>query len=80
MEDQMGRPCSTNGDNINAYRILTGKPEGTRLLGRPRCRWMDNIKMDVWKIRWSGVDWVDLAQGRGQGRAPVSTVMNLRFP
>jgi hypothetical protein len=47
----MGRACSTNGDKRNAYRILVGKPEGNRALGRPRCRWADNIKMDLTEIR-----------------------------
>jgi hypothetical protein len=45
----MGRACSTNGEKKNAYRILVGKPEGKRLLGRPRCRWVENIKID---FRW----------------------------
>jgi hypothetical protein len=48
----------------NAYRIFVGKPEGRRPLGRPRCRWVDNIKMDLREIGWDGVDWVDLAQDR----------------
>jgi hypothetical protein len=48
----------------NAYRILLGKPEGKRPLGRPRCRWVDNIKMDLRETRWGGIDWIDLAQSR----------------
>jgi hypothetical protein len=52
----MGRACSTNGEKRNAYRILLGKPEGKRPLGRPRRRWMDNIKMDLREIRWYGFD------------------------
>jgi hypothetical protein len=47
----------------NAYRILMGKPEGKRRLGRPRCRWVDNIKMDFREIGWGGMDWIDLALG-----------------
>jgi hypothetical protein len=47
MEDEMGRACSTNGETRNAYRILVGKPGGKRPLGRPRCRWVDNIKMHI---------------------------------
>jgi hypothetical protein len=51
-----------------------------RPLGRPRCRWVDNIKMDVGEIGWDGMDWIDLAQNREQWRALVNTVMNLRVP
>jgi hypothetical protein len=57
-----------------------GKPEGKRLLGRPRRRWMDNIKMDLREIEWDGVDWIDMAQDRGEWRALVNTVLNLRVP
>jgi hypothetical protein len=64
----------------NAYRILVGKPEGKRPLGRPRHRWVDNIKIDLGEIGWDGVDWVDLAQDRDQWRALVNTVLNLRVP
>jgi hypothetical protein len=63
----------------NAYRILVGKPKGKRPLGRPRCRWVDNIKMDLREI-WDGRDWIELAQDRDQWRALVNTVMNLRVP
>jgi hypothetical protein len=68
------------GAKRNAYRILVGKPEGKRLLGRPRRRWVDNIKIDLRQIRWDGMDWIDLAQDRDQWRAVVNTVMNLRVP
>jgi hypothetical protein len=68
------------GETMNAYRILVGKPEGKRPLGRPRCRWVDNIKMDFREIRWDGMDWIELAQERDQWRALVNTVMNLRVP
>jgi hypothetical protein len=54
-----------------------GKPEGKRPLGRPRRRWVDNIKMD---LRWDGVDWIDTAQDREHWRALVNTVLNLRVP
>jgi hypothetical protein len=64
----------------NAYRILMGKPDGKRPRGRPRRRWVDNIKMDLREIGWDGMDWIDLAQDRDQWRAPVNTVMNLRVP
>jgi hypothetical protein len=60
----------------NAYRILMGKPEGKRPLGRPRHRWVDNIR----EIGSDGMDWIDLAQDRDQWRALVNTVMNLRVP
>jgi hypothetical protein len=64
----------------NAYRILVGKPEGKRPLGRPRHRWVNNIKMDLREIGWYGMDWIDLVQDRDQWRALVNTVMNLRVP
>jgi hypothetical protein len=64
----------------NAYKVLVGKPEGKRPVGRPRRRWEDNIKMDLREIGWSGMDWIDLAQDRDQWRAFVNTVMNLRVP
>jgi hypothetical protein len=51
-----------------------------RPLGRPRCRWVDNSKIDLREIRWGGMDWIDLAQERDQWRALVNTVMNLRVP
>jgi hypothetical protein len=68
------------GEKRNAYRILVGKPEGKKPLGRPRRRWVDNIKMDLREIGWDGMVWIDLAQERDQWRALVNTVMNLRVP
>jgi hypothetical protein len=68
------------GEKRNTYRILVGKPEGNRPLGRPRRRWVDNIRMDLGEIGGDGVDGVDLAQDRDQWRALVNTVMNLRVP
>jgi hypothetical protein len=68
------------GEKRNAYWILVGMPEGRRPLGRPRRRWVDNIKIDLREIGWGGMDWVDLAQDRDQWRALVNTVMNLRVP
>jgi hypothetical protein len=62
----------------NAYRILVGKPEGKRQLGRPRRRWVDNIKMDLREIGWGSMDWIDLTQDGDQWRALVNTVMNFR--
>jgi hypothetical protein len=68
------------GAKMNAYRILVGKPEGRRLLGRPRCRWVYNVKMDLRETGWDGIDWIHLAQDRGRCRALVNTVMNLGVP
>jgi hypothetical protein len=65
------------GETRNALVI---KPEGKRPLGRPRRRWVDNIKMDVREIGWDGVDWIELAQDRDQWRDFVNMVMNLRVP
>jgi hypothetical protein len=59
------------GDKRNAYRILVGKPEGKRPLGRPRRRWVDSVKIDL-----NGMDWIYLAQDRDQWKALVNTVMN----
>jgi hypothetical protein len=64
----------------NAYRILVGKPEGKRPLGRPRCRWVDNIIIDLREIRWDGMDRIELAQDRDQWRSLVNTVMNPGVP
>jgi hypothetical protein len=68
------------GEKRNAYRILVGKPEGKRPLGRPRRRSVDNIKIDLREIGWDGVDCIDLAQDRDQWRSLMNTVMNLRVP
>jgi hypothetical protein len=76
----MGRAFSTNGDKRNGCRILVGKPEGKRPLGKPRLRWVDNIKMDLREIEWDGKDWIDLAQDRDHWRALLNTLMNLRVP
>jgi hypothetical protein len=74
----IGVACSTNGEKRNACRILVGKPEGKRPLGRPRRGWVGNIKMDLREIGWGDMDWIDLAEGRDQWRALVNTVLNLR--
>jgi hypothetical protein len=58
-------PVAQMGEKRNAYRILVGKPEGKRPLGRPRRRWVDNIKMDLREIGWDGMDWIDLPQVSG---------------
>jgi hypothetical protein len=57
-----------------------GKPEGKRQLGRPRRRWVDNMKMDLREIGWDDIDWIDLAQDRDQWKVLVNRVMNLRVP
>ena len=62
------------------YRVLVGKPEGKRPLGRPRRRWENNIKIDLQEVVCEGMDWMDLAQDRDRERALVNVVMNLRVP
>jgi hypothetical protein len=68
------------GEKRNAYRLLVGKPEGTRPLGRPKRRWVDNIKMVLLEIGWGRGDWIGLAQDRDKWRALVNAVMNLWVP
>jgi hypothetical protein len=63
------RHVTRMGEKRNAYRLLVRKPEGKRPLGRPRRRWVVNIKMDLLEIRWDGVDWIGLAQDRDKWRA-----------
>jgi hypothetical protein len=65
---------------MNAYRILVGKPEEKRPLGRPSRRWVNSIKMDLREIGWDGIDWIKLAQNRVQWRTLVNTVMIFRVP
>jgi transcription termination factor 2 len=68
------------GENRNAYRLLVGKSEGNRPLGRPRRRWVDNIRMDPGEVGWGDVDWIGLAQDRNRWRALVNSVLNLHVP
>jgi hypothetical protein len=68
------------GEKRNVYRLLVGEPEGKRPLGRPRRRWIDNIKMDLLETGVSVVDWIGLAQDRYRWRAPMNAVMNLWVP
>ena len=68
------------GQGRGVHRVLVGKPEGKRPLGRPRRRWEDNIKMDLQEVEGGCGDWMELAQDRDRWRALVSTVMNLRVP
>jgi len=72
--------CSVYGESIGAYRVLVGKPEGERPLGRLRRRWEDNIKTDLQDVGCGVMDWIDVAQGRDRWRALVNAVMNLRVP
>jgi hypothetical protein len=67
------------GAKRNSCRILVGKPEGKRAIGRPKHRWVDN-KMDLRETGLDGIDWIDLAQDRDRWRALVNAVMNLRVP
>jgi hypothetical protein len=66
------------GDKRNAHRLLVGKPEGKE--GRPRFRWVDNIRTDLGEVRWCYVDWIGLAQDRNRWRALVNSVLNFRVP
>ena len=75
----MGGACGAYGEGRGVHRVLTGKPEGKRPLGRPSRRWEDNIKMDHREVRGGG-DWMELAQDRDKWRALVNTVMNHRVP
>ena len=68
------------GEERGAYRFLVGKPEGMRTLGKPRRRWVDNIRMDLQEVECGCVDWIGLAQGRDKWRTLVGAVMNLRVP
>jgi hypothetical protein len=68
------------GEGRGVHRILVGRPKGRRPLARPRRRWEDNIKIDLQKVGWKGVDWIDLVQDRDRWLALVNAVMNLRVP
>jgi len=68
------------GEERELYRALVGKPEGRRPLGRPRCRWVDNIRMELLEVGCGYMDWIGLAQDRDRWRTLVSAVMNLRVP
>ena len=74
----MGGACSAYGVRRGVCRVLVGKPEGKRPLGRPRRRWEDNIKIDLQEVYCEGMDWIELAQDRDRWQALVNAVMNLR--
>jgi hypothetical protein len=76
----MGWSCSTNGEKRNAYRLFVGKPEGKIPLGRPRRRWLDNIRMDFGEVGWGDVDWIGVVPNRNRWRALVNSVLILRVP
>ena len=76
----MGWACGAYGCGEGVYRILVGKPEGRRPLGRPRCRWMYNIRTDLQEVGCGYMDWIGPAQDRDRWRTLVSAVMNLRVP
>jgi hypothetical protein len=76
----MGGPCSTNGEKRNAYRLLVGKPERKRPLGRPRRTWVDNIRTGLGEVGWGDVDWIGLAKDRNRWRAVVNSALNVRVP
>jgi hypothetical protein len=68
------------GEKRNAYRVLVRKLEEKRPLGKPRCRWVNNIRMDLGEVGWGDVDWIGLAQDRNRWRALVNTVLHLQVP
>jgi hypothetical protein len=76
----MGGACSSDGEGKDVYRVLVGKPEGNRPLGRPRRRWEDNIKMDLQEVGCGDMAWTELAQGGNSWRTLVNAVMNIGVP
>jgi hypothetical protein len=76
----VGWTCGTHGEGRGVYRVLVGRPEVKRPLGRPRSRWEDNIKLDYREIGIDGANWIQMAQDIVQWRAFVNMVMNLRVP
>jgi hypothetical protein len=79
-KNRWARHLAGMGEKGNTYRILVGKRERKRPVGRPRRRYTGNIKIELREIGWDGMDWIDLAQSRDQWRAPLNTAMNLPVP
>ena len=77
---RLSAPVARMGEEKVAYRVLVGKPEGKRPLGRPRRKWVDNIRMDLQEVGCGYLDWIGLAQDRDRWRTLVSAVMNPRVP
>jgi hypothetical protein len=71
-KNEMGGACNTWGERRGICRVLLGKPEGKRPLGRPRCRWDDNIKMDLQEVGCGGMDWIELPQDRDRWQTVVN--------
>jgi len=78
--NEMGRTCGAYGEDRGVHRVLAGKPEGKRPLGRPRRRWEDNIKMDLQAVGAGRGDWMELAEDRDRWWALVGTVKDFRVP
>jgi hypothetical protein len=76
----MGGACSSDGEGRGVWRVLVRKPEGKRPLGRSRCRWEDNIKVDLQKVGCGGMDRIELTKDRETLRGVLNAVMNLRVP
>jgi 3-oxoacyl-ACP reductase-like protein len=76
----MGWACSSDGEERGVYRVLVGKSERKKPLGRSRCRWEDNINMGLQEVGCGGMDWIGLVQDRDRWRALVNAVMNLLVP
>ena len=79
-KNEMGWACGAYGWGEGGYRVLVGKPEGRRPLGRPRRRWVDNNRMNLQEVGCGYMDWIGLAQDRDRWRTLLIAVMNLRFP
>jgi hypothetical protein len=76
----MGRACGAYGGGFRCHRVLVGKPEGKRPLGRPKRRWEDIIKLDLQEVGGGRVDWMELVEDRDRWRALVGTVRDFRVP
>ena len=77
-KNDVGGAIACKGTRRGAYRVLVGKPDGKRQLGRPRHRWENNIKMELQEVGWGGMDWIDLAQDRDKWRALANALMSFQ--